>query len=230
MSGRPWLEAPKATMREQGADADKSPEKTLEALPPERCERCKRLADAPTPSDDLRTIPKVHGSWGEEERRLMDAGWKPKERGGRLILANSETGFYCSQKVALHRIEAREVASVRTFSTQKSARHGLWERRFGRKERMPLNFRDSCTPMCERHGLWTGARCRDGSRCNAPAVWDKRLDRPLNGRCQMRGGLSAGPKTEVGRWRIAESNRAKSARPEQKRGIGDTVTQQGNVP
>ena len=119
MSGRPWLEALKAKMREQGADTDKPPGKMLEALPPEGCER---LANAPSPSGDLRTVAKVRGSWGEEERRLMDAGWKPKERGGYLIWANPETGFYCSQKVALHRIEAREVASFRTFATQKSAR------------------------------------------------------------------------------------------------------------
>ncbi len=60
MSGRPWLEALKAMMREQGADTDKRPEKILEALPPEGCER---LADAPTPSGDPRTVAKVRGSW-----------------------------------------------------------------------------------------------------------------------------------------------------------------------
>ncbi len=34
----------------------------------------------------------------------MDAGWKPKERGGHLIWANPETGFYSSQEMALHRL------------------------------------------------------------------------------------------------------------------------------
>ena len=56
-----------------------------------------------------------------------------------------------------------------------------------------------------------GAGCRDGSPCEAPPVWDKRRNRPVNGRCRMHGGLSTGPKTPQGRWRITESNRARSA-------------------
>ena len=72
-----------------------------------------------------------------------------------------------------------------------------------------------------------GARCRDGSPCNAPPVWNKSLDRPVNGRCRMHGGLSTGPRTEEGRQRIAESNRSRSARFKGKRGIGDGVTQRG---
>jgi hypothetical protein len=47
------------------------------------------------------------------------------------------------------------------------------------------------------------ARCRDGSPCEAPPVWDKRRNRPVNGRCRMHGGLSTGPKTPEGRWRIS---------------------------
>ena len=39
-----------------------------------------------------------------EERRLLAAGWSPKERGGLVIWANPETGFYCSRDVALHRL------------------------------------------------------------------------------------------------------------------------------
>lgn len=42
----------------------------------------------------------------EDERRLLlAAGWSPKERCGPLeltIWANPETGFYCSQEMALH--------------------------------------------------------------------------------------------------------------------------------
>jgi hypothetical protein len=71
-----------------------------------------------------------------------------------------------------------------------------------------------------------GAKCRDGSPCEAPPVWDKRLDRPVNGRCRIHGGLSTGPKTLEGRRRIAESNRSRIARSEEKRGIGEGVTQQ----
>ncbi len=77
-----------------------------------------------------------------------------------------------------------------------------------------------------------GARCRDGSPCEAPPVWDKRLDRPVNGRCRMHGGLSTGPKTEEGRRRIAESNRARRANThhKEKRGKDEQVTQQEDSP
>ena len=79
-----------------------------------------------------------------------------------------------------------------------------------------------------------GARCRDGSPCKAPAVWDRRLDRPANGRCRMHGGLSTGPKTEEGRQRIAESNRSRSSArhapgSSEKRGNSESVTQQGDA-
>ena len=119
MSGRPWLEALKVTIRERGADTEKPPEKILEALPSEECES---PADVPPPLVDTQTAEKVRGSWGEEERRLIAAGWEPKERGGLVIWANPETGFYCSQEVALYRLEAREAANFQTFATQKSAR------------------------------------------------------------------------------------------------------------
>jgi hypothetical protein len=49
-------------------------------------------------------------------------GRESKERGRLLMWANPETDFYCSQEVALYRLEAREAANVRTFATQKSAR------------------------------------------------------------------------------------------------------------
>ena len=70
-----------------------------------------------------------------------------------------------------------------------------------------------------------GAKCRDGSPCEAPPVWDKRRDHPVNGRCRMHGGLSTGPKTEEGRRRIAESNRDRATRAAEKRGNGKEVTQ-----
>ncbi len=74
-----------------------------------------------------------------------------------------------------------------------------------------------------------GATCRNGSPCQAPAVWDRRRDRPVNGRCRMHGGLSTGPKTEEGRRRIAESNRARAARGPGKRGKREAVTQRGGI-
>ena len=41
-----------------------------------------------------------------EARKLLSAGWKPKERGELVIWANPETGFYYSQEVALHFLES----------------------------------------------------------------------------------------------------------------------------
>jgi hypothetical protein len=51
------------------------------------------------------------------------------------------------------------------------------------------------------------ARCRDGHRCQAKAVWDKDYDCPINGRCRLHGGLSTGPRTPEGRRRIGEAAR-----------------------
>jgi len=54
----------------------------------------------------IQTAEKLYSTWGEEERGLMGAGWEPKERGGLVIWANPETGFYYSQEVAQYRLEA----------------------------------------------------------------------------------------------------------------------------
>ena len=111
-----------SVLKEFGAHTEERSEKILEALPSEGCERCESPADVPPPLVDTQTAEKVRGSWGEEERRLIAAGWEPKERGGLVIWANPETGFYYSQEVALYRLEAREAANFRTFAAQKSAR------------------------------------------------------------------------------------------------------------
>lgn len=46
-----------------------------------------------------------------------------------------------------------------------------------------------------------GARTRAGGKCQAPAVWDKKNNKPRNGRCRLHGGLSTGPKTPEGKAR-----------------------------
>ena len=61
------------------------------------------------------------------------------------------------------------------------------------------------TPKVEMPGC--GARCRDGTPCQAPAVWDYANDRPRNGRCRMHGGLSTGPRTSEGKRRSREGAR-----------------------
>ncbi len=65
--------------------------------------------------------------------------------------------------------------------------------------------------MRKTERLRCGARCRDGHQCRAPAVWDKKHDRPKNGRCRMHGGLSTGPKTLEGRRRALANLRQNQA-------------------
>ena len=52
-----------------------------------------------------------------------------------------------------------------------------------------------------------GAKTRRGPPCQAPAVWNKAIDRPVNGRRKLHGGLSTGPKTDEGRRRSAQASR-----------------------
>jgi hypothetical protein len=51
-----------------------------------------------------------------------------------------------------------------------------------------------------------GAKTRKGTRCRAPAVWDRDEDEARNGRCKLHGGLSTGPRTKSGRDAIRASN------------------------
>ena len=55
-----------------------------------------------------------------------------------------------------------------------------------------------------------GAMTRKGTPCAAPVVWDKRRDRPVNGRCRFHGGASTGPRTDAGRKAIRENNRRRA--------------------
>jgi hypothetical protein len=59
-------------------------------------------------------------------------------------------------------------------------------------------------------GLPCGARTRSGSPCQGLPVHDPQTGKPRNGRCRMHGGASTGPTTELGRARIANSNRRRA--------------------
>jgi hypothetical protein len=118
MSGRPWLEALKATIREHSADTDGLPQNIPEAPPSEGCKRCESRVDVPTPVVDRQSAEKVRRSWGEEERRLMAAGWEPKERCGRIIWQRPDNGFYYSQEVALHFLDSEIVGTPETRAGQ----------------------------------------------------------------------------------------------------------------
>ena len=98
MGGRPWLEA----LKEHSIRRDQDQEETREAV----------FADAPggeptkptkvpAPVANMRTTRAPRDG---DERRLIAAGWTPKERLGLVIWANPESGFYCSREVALHRL------------------------------------------------------------------------------------------------------------------------------
>ncbi len=71
--------------------------------------------DEPKPKEPTRCAPVTDINTarvlqGEDERRLLAAGWSPRERCGPLektIWANPETGFYFSQEVALHSLDQR---------------------------------------------------------------------------------------------------------------------------
>jgi hypothetical protein len=74
-----------------------------------RCKRCESPADELDQVVEVQTSEEASDPWGEEERSLIAAGWKHKERGGLIIWANPQTGFYCSQEMALYCLE-RQVA------------------------------------------------------------------------------------------------------------------------
>ncbi len=40
--------------------------------------------------------------------KLVAAGWKPKERGGKLIWQSPDNGFYYSQEMATHLLEEKD--------------------------------------------------------------------------------------------------------------------------
>ena len=116
MSGRPWLEALKVAMRESSADTGEIP-KVSEALPSGGIERCESTADVSPPVVDVRTAERVGGTWGEEERRLIAAGWEPKERCGRIIWKRPDNGFYVSQEVAIHFLDV-SIVNIRPKAGQ----------------------------------------------------------------------------------------------------------------
>lgn len=67
---------------------------------------------------------------------------------------------------------------------------------------------DPCLPRKKRGTC--NAKTRRNTLCQAPPVWDKKRDKPVNGRCKLHGGKSTGPKTEAGRDAIRESNRRRT--------------------
>ena len=76
-------------------------------------------------------------------------------------------------------------------------------------EELRLSLFTTTPRLTKRMRPRCGAKTRRGSPCQAPAVWNKVNDRPVNGRCKLHGGLSTGPKTDEGRCRSAQAARAR---------------------
>ena len=113
MNNRPWLEALKKSVAEEASEEpDRQPKETSKA-PGGALTKPARLSQSADETQDVTDTwtAGVVSIRGEDERRLIAAGWEPKERCGLIIWASPETGFYCSQEVALHRLEAREGAT-----------------------------------------------------------------------------------------------------------------------
>ena len=75
------------------------------------------------------------------------------------------------------------------------------------KEALPLSLFTATPRLTKRLRPRCRAKTRRGSPCQAPAVWNRVVDRPVNGRCKLHGGLSTGPKTPEGKRRSAQAAR-----------------------
>ncbi len=109
MNGRPWLETLKKSVAEEASEKSNHPRKETSKVPGRVLTKSARLSQSAGETQDVADTwtAGVGSISGEDERRLIAAGWEPKERCGLLIWASPETGFYCSQGVALHRLEPK---------------------------------------------------------------------------------------------------------------------------
>ena len=99
-----WLDALKGTLEEEPC---RPSEDSREPSPPTIRKVQKPREEAGGKVADIRTARPCFAARDEGERRLIAAGWEPKERMGLIIWASPRTGFYCSQEVALHRLDER---------------------------------------------------------------------------------------------------------------------------
>lgn len=97
-----WLDALKVTLEEEPR---RPREDSHEPRPSTMQKVQKPREEAGGEVVDIRTARAPRDG---DERRLLAAGWRPKHGCGPLgitIWASPETGFYCSQEVALHRLD-----------------------------------------------------------------------------------------------------------------------------
>lgn len=108
-----WLDALKETIEE----APRTPSEDLAKPTPIKVQKVRKLQEAEREAGgEVVNLNAARALRDEDERRLLAAGWSPKDRCGPLALtiwANPETGFYCSQEIALHRLRDQAAASRR---------------------------------------------------------------------------------------------------------------------
>ena len=78
-------------------------EEPSETLLSQGCERFESLADHSPPIMNISTTPAQRG---EDERRLLAALWKPKERCGKTIWESADNGSWHLQEMALRLSES----------------------------------------------------------------------------------------------------------------------------
>ena len=133
MSGRPWLEALKRGVAEEAPRAPALPSEEPTDAPGGELSKPPELSRRePGEARNVTEIstPRAGFARGEDERRLLTAGWSPKERCEMTLWENPDTGFYCSQEVALIRLgkrrEGARDSGTKRSDPKKRGRHGLW--------------------------------------------------------------------------------------------------------
>lgn len=107
MSAKSWLGTLKETIEVERQSAR---EESREPTPPTVQKVRKPGEGTGAKVVDITTVRHGFSPRDEEERRLLAAGWTPKERMGLVIWAHPETGFYYSREVALRRLDERNGA------------------------------------------------------------------------------------------------------------------------
>jgi hypothetical protein len=138
-----------------------------------------------------------------KKRKKRKGGWLQWEIGGRLTPIDKLEASYAmdpdweeikhlSDEELERFFDNRPTLTVDEFVDRSLARQKARRAHAGANTSRAANIPKWLRPQC-------GAKTRAGGRCRATPVWDKKHDRPRNGRCRMHGGLSTGPKTPEGK-------------------------------
>lgn len=104
MSAKSWLETLKRTIEEESSAPSEELPKPEPGTPQNVRKPREVSAGEVVDLNAARSGGAVRVTDGSDERRLLAAGWRAKERMRLTIWANPETGLCCSREVALHRL------------------------------------------------------------------------------------------------------------------------------